>query len=297
MKKVFISFVVLLVTAILHAQVVTTVPAFPIDGNGNVTITFHADQGSMGLNNYTGDVYIHTGVILQGLTGWQNVVTTWASTNPAWKMTAIGNNTYTYTITDIRSFYGVTSGQVIDSLAMVFRDATGNLTGKATGGADIFVKVIQQGAISASFTVPSTQPYFKLQSQTLNTTFVSSQSATLTIYENNILQSTTPNAASVNSTFTGNPGVNWIKGVATAGTATATDSFYYVNIPATDTAPLPAGVHDGVNYIDANTVTLVLVAPDKNNVCVIGEFNNWIAGLPYFMKETPDGTRKLSSRT
>jgi glycosidase len=291
MKKIFTALAVLLLTTVLHAQVVTTSPAFPVDGNGSVTITFHADQGNMGLNNYSGDVYIHTGILIQGFSGWQNVVTTWGVANPTWKMTSIGNNTYTYTIADIRAFYGVTTGQVIDSLAMVFRNTDGSLTGKASGGNDIFVQVVQQGAISASFTLPTTQPYFKTQAQALNTTFVSSANATIAIYENNVLQSTTPNTTIVNSTFTGNPGVNWVKGVATAGAITAVDSFYYVNTPATVTAALPTGMHDGINYIDANTVTLVLVAPNKNKACVVGDFNNWIADLPYFMNKTPDGKR------
>ncbi|MFT4061446.1 MAG: alpha-amylase family glycosyl hydrolase [Edaphocola sp.] len=293
MKRTFLIMLLAMFLCEQGKAQVSTSPAFPVDGNGDVTITFHADQGNQALMNYSGDVYIHTGVILQGTSGWQNVVTTWGSTNAAWKMTAQGNNTYTYTITDIRNFYGVTTNQVIDSLAMLFRDATGNTVGRAAGGADIFVAVVQQGALAGSFTAPTVFPYFKTQAQSLNVTYITSQSADISIYENNVLNTSAANATTASATLTGNAGVNWVKAAATAttGTASRTDSFYYVNVPTVNTAALPAGVHDGVNYVDANTVTLVLVAPGKNYVCVVGEFNNWVADTNYFLNKSPDGSR------
>ncbi|XZF13439.1 alpha-amylase family glycosyl hydrolase [Chitinophagaceae bacterium MMS25-I14] len=290
MKKFFFALICLMGAVMVRAQV-TTVPAFPVDSAGNVTITFNAAQGNQGLMGYTGDVYIHTGVVLQGTSGWSNVVTTWGVANNAWKMTPLGNNQYSYTITNIRGWYGVTAGQVIDSLAMVFRDAGGNTVGRATGGGDIYVKVVQPGGLSAQFSVPAQKPYFKQQAQTLNTTFTCSQAATVSIYEDNVLKSTTANTTTVNTSFTGTPGVHWVKGVAVRNAIAVTDSFYYVNIPATAIAALPAGAHDGVNYNSNGSVTLVLVAPHKNNVCVVGEFNNWVADTAYFMKNTPDSSR------
>jgi 1,4-alpha-glucan branching enzyme len=50
-------------------------------------------------------------------------------------------------------------------------------------------------------------------------------------------------------------------------------------------APLPAGVQEGINYIDDNTVVLVLLAPDKGTAEVTGTFNDW--GLTE-MNKTPD---------
>ncbi|WP_018617388.1 alpha-amylase family glycosyl hydrolase [Segetibacter koreensis] len=56
-------------------------------------------------------------------------------------------------------------------------------------------------------------------------------------------------------------------------------------------APLPAGVKDGINYEPGDTsVTLVLFAPHKNNVSVIGDFNRWVATAKYQMHRTPDST-------
>ena len=52
--------------------------------------------------------------------------------------------------------------------------------------------------------------------------------------------------------------------------------------------PLPAGVEEGINYVDDNTVILVLLAPGKGSANVTGSFNNW-AELE--MNKTPDGER------
>jgi 1,4-alpha-glucan branching enzyme len=55
---------------------------------------------------------------------------------------------------------------------------------------------------------------------------------------------------------------------------------------------VPAGMVDGVNYHAGDTsVTLVLYAPKKTNVSVIGDFNNWTASLPYVMNLSKDTTR------
>lgn len=37
----------------------------------------------------------------------------------------------------------------------------------------------------------------------------------------------------------------------------------------------PAGITDGINYIDDQTVTLLLYAPSKEHVHLLGDFNNW----------------------
>ena len=53
---------------------------------------------------------------------------------------------------------------------------------------------------------------------------------------------------------------------------------------------MPAGVVEGINYNPNNTaVTLVLYAPGKNNVIVIGDFSNWTNQCAYQMNKTPDG--------
>ena len=65
--------------------------------------------------------------------------------------------------------------------------------------------------------------------------------------------------------------------------ATAADTVTYMVKGTTQSAPMPLGVHDGINYIDDNTVTFVLLAPYKQFIYLLGDFNNW----------TPDNSSNL----
>src|SRR4030095_4583357 len=76
------------------------------------------------------------------------------------------------------------------------------------------------------------------------------------------------------------------------GATTKTDTIRFFVTGGITVAPLPAGVRDGINYEANNTVaTLVLYAPLKNRVSVIGEFaeSNWTEQSQYQMNKTPDG--------
>jgi 1,4-alpha-glucan branching enzyme len=55
--------------------------------------------------------------------------------------------------------------------------------------------------------------------------------------------------------------------------------------------PLPDGIADGINYISSTSITFSLYAPGKQNVYLIGDFNNWQTSSPYLMNLTPDSTR------
>lgn len=63
----------------------------------------------------------------------------------------------------------------------------------------------------------------------------------------------------------------------------------YIIEPETESAPLPDNVRDGINYHeDSTSATLVLRAPQKNNVFVIGSFNNWSLNSDFLMKKDGD---------
>jgi glycosidase len=87
-------------------------------------------------------------------------------------------------------------------------------------------------------------------------------------------------------------GTNTIRVVATDGTETVeeTASFFVREDNTTEDLP-SANLRDGINYIDDNTVTLVLYAPFKEFAFVKGSFNNWELSQANQMKRTPDGNR------
>lgn len=63
----------------------------------------------------------------------------------------------------------------------------------------------------------------------------------------------------------------------------------YTITPQVIEEALPSGVVDGVNYsTDATIATLVFTAPDKENVFVIGDFNEWTLDQEYLMKRDGD---------
>ncbi len=59
---------------------------------------------------------------------------------------------------------------------------------------------------------------------------------------------------------------------------------------STQIQSLPAGIREGVNYVDDHVV-LCLYAPEKQDVYAIGEFSNWEKKAEYRMRQTPDKMR------
>ena len=74
--------------------------------------------------------------------------------------------------------------------------------------------------------------------------------------------------------------------VASNGTDTETFNYSYIVNPTVSSEPIPAGLQDGINYgLDDTSVHLVFTAPFKENVFVIGTFNDWSLSDQYLMKK------------
>ena len=127
MKKFYFLAGLTLLLFTLQAQELTPVPTFPLDSN-TVTITVNCALGNQGLFNY-GDtgVYVHIGVITDSSTNsgdWRYVPFTWGTANPAAAATYIGNNLYSFTIHNIRAYFGVPAAEIIYKVAILFRNAS-----------------------------------------------------------------------------------------------------------------------------------------------------------------------------
>ena len=282
MKRYFL-FLLLLVNTFLTANSQITVnPVLPTDAE-QVVITFNA--ATTALNNYTGDVYVHTGVTI-GSTKWQDVKGTWGNNTTQPKLTRTGTNTYTLTVTpNIRQYYGVSTGQIVTQLCFVFRssDAT-----KQT--ADLFYSVHQQG-FTIAFTNPTQdKPIYELNSS-ISVQVNANGSTNLKLLIDNVeVKNTTETSISYSYTAS-TYGKHWFKAIATSSTETKKDSVYILVRPEVTTEALPSGVIPGVNRIDNSTVTLVLNDPPaKKQYCyLIGNFNHWLIDDQYYMKRTSDG--------
>ncbi len=279
-RNTIIAFLLLLSIA-LEAQIITSDPAIPFSSQA-VTIYFDASLGTTGLKDFTGDVYAHTGVITNlsnDGTDWKYVKTNWGENTAETKLSRISTNLYSLEITpSIRNYYGVTEGETITHMTFVFRsDAEYNgsyLEGKDTGGADIFAEVFEEG-LNVSIVNPD-----KNQITNVNTDIAfsasSSEEALLSLFlNNNLVKSLTSTTLTHNFNFD-TPGDYWLKIIAVAAEEEVADSVFVHVMTNQILDPLPEGSQDGINYIDDNTVRLVLYAPGKESVFVIGDFNNWI---------------------
>jgi glycosidase len=289
-KNLLILFTLLFFFSDIAAQV-TTEPVFPSD-NQPVTIIFDATKGNAGLKDFTGDVYAHTGVITDKSTSggdWKYVKAPWGTADPSVKLTRDASNLNLYRITFTpRSYYNVPSSEKILKLAFVFRNADGTKEAKAAGNADIFVTIYETGYF-VKFTNPVDTVLFAdpNTSQTFSGEANSSSALSISI-NGNVVSQVTGTAISYSYTFpSSGDGVVTLTG--NNGTVTSSKSIKYFIKNPSEVAEPPAGVKKGINYISSTSVTLVLEAPFKSFVYVIGDFNNWSPSSTYQMKKSADG--------
>lgn len=271
------------------AQILTTDPSIPVAEQG-VTVYFDATEGNAGLEGFEGEVYAHTGVLTDqssSNTDWRYVKTDWGVNTPETKLTRISDNYYSLDITPtIRDYYGVPEGETITHLAFVFRSEDNSREGKDVGNTDIFAEVYEEG-LNISIITPDETLLLEPGTDVAFEAALS-ESADMELFLNDApVKSVTDNAIEHLFTFD-TPGDFWIKVVATNGELTASDSVFVHIMGSQVDEPVPGGLEDGINYIDDQTVQLVLHAPGKNFVYVIGDFNNWTPRSDARMKRGND---------
>jgi len=293
MKKIILSFSILFLSILSWSQV-TTNPTFITQTGVSFDIIFDASVGNAALKGLTTGVYAHIGVITDksaSSSDWKYVLTTWptsatdAKANTSKNMcTNIGTNLWKLTIgPDIQTFLGVPSTETIKQIALVFRNADGTKTGKTASGGDIFVNVYTAG-LNVLFTNPTSSTSV-IAGTVMNIQFGSSIASNLNLLINgtSVQTATSASTLSYSYTFATANDYTLIAQASLSGVIAADTIQVCVPAPVTDQAR-PAGLKDGINYIDNTTATLLMYAPGKNNVFVIGDFNNWSQLNSYQMK-------------
>jgi 1,4-alpha-glucan branching enzyme len=308
MKRFFTLLLCIINFAITgKSQLLTWTPDFLKD-NDNIVITVDATKGNQGLMGFSGNVYVHIGLITSASSNeddWKYVPFAWATTPPTGQAIPAGTNKWSYTINNIRNFFNVTnSGETIKAIAILFRNATGTLVQR---NADVTVYngnmyvPVYNNTVAVRFTIPPFQPYYvpipetinKQAGDNINLTAIANKSSTMKLYLNGTVILTASNATTISANPTlSASGNQTIMAEANDGITTVTTTFQFFVSSAPNVAPLPAGVKDGINYEAGNTsAVLVLYAPGKSRVSVIGEFagSNWAEQSNYVMNKTPDG--------
>ncbi len=241
------------------------------------------------MEGYTGDVYTHTGVYIDGdESSWEYVIGQWGDNDAQPQLTRIGDDLYELEITpSIREFYGVPDDELITSMNFVFRAATGSPQTE-----DLFVEVVEEG-LNVTIQSPSgLQPMYALGEE-VPIRAAANESDFIELFINEQHMATTTEENLSYDWLADDYGSQDILVVAHGGEETAeAEITIYIRQDVSE-APLPDGVENGINYIDENTVTLVLHDPPalKEFVFVIGDFNDWLLADDYQMYRTPDGTR------
>lgn len=310
LQKILLFSLLTILSVAGSAQLLSWTPQFPseADGGQNFVITMDASKGNQGLLNYTPatDVYVHIGAITNlssSASDWKYVKFTWGAINAAAQCSSLGNNKWQYTINgSLRTYFGITNeSEIIKKIAILFRNGDGSKAQRNNDGSDMYLPVFDNTVVATKITTPLTQPTYipqpepisKSVGDNINITAVANKNATMKLYLNGTVVQTTPNTTTIsaNPTITV-PGNQQIVAEANDGVNTRTDTINFFASSGVVIAPLPTGVRDGINYETDNTaVTLVLYAPFKNRVTVIGEFpgSNWTEQAQYQMNKTPDG--------
>lgn len=279
----------LLILQLANAQVVTTVPAFPTV-DVPVTIIFDATQGNGALAGVPGPIYAHTGLITTDSdtpSDWQYTQGVWGTADPEVLMTEIGDNLYQIEYTSILDFYGASTDDTILQMAFVFRTATGDVVGRAEDGSDIFVDVYEPG-LNVAISSPSTDPLIVELGENIHITAEAVFVDSMYLYVNGVEVIASDLAAIEYDITADEPGLGEIRVVAKGDGDVKQDSTYYYVIGDPIIADVPADLHQGINYIDDNTVTLVLYAPYKEFIFVVGEHSDWLLEEASYMNLDPD---------
>ena len=95
-----------------------------LSDSSDVVITCDSRLGNEGLLDYSGDVFVHVGLITnksRNNNDWRYVKFTWGSREKEALATNVGKNQWSYTIKNIREFFVVEKDERIISLAILFR--------------------------------------------------------------------------------------------------------------------------------------------------------------------------------
>lgn len=281
MKNIYLLFFTLIIN-LGFAQVSWQGGTTP-EANQTATILF--DKTGTGLAAYSGTIYAHTGVTVNG-NAWQNVLGSWGSNSTQPALTLVSGNIYKLDLTPtIQDFYNNPTG-TISKINIVFRSADGT---QQTSDLELPV-----GAFQVSLNSPFENSYNVINS-----------GGSLAISASNSGGSANydllANGMSIN-TFSGTnysfSDTNITENKAyelqiSLGGQTYSKYFNVIVNPVTTSSPLPTGLDIGINYdtADNTKATLVLNAPGKDFVYVAGSFNNWQPNSSHAMVKDPSSSK------
>ena len=287
MKKIFLF---CLLPLIGLAQVSTSPSTIEIDQQITITVDINSTATNCNGMNNPNKVYLHSGVGTDSDAWGVSVVGNWGQDDGVGEMTNNGDGTWSITFVP-QTYYGLSTAEAstITKMGMVFRSEDGSQELKDNGCSDFFLNV---GAFQVTLINPNSSGVILVNSG--NQTQVLAQNnngvANYELFVDGVSYHSASNTTFYQSSFITNITENKAcQLVVTQGSSSITKNFnIYVN--GTVSQAIPNDLEQGINYntIDPSKATLVLEAPHKDFVYVVGSFNDWTPATEYAMKKDPN---------
>ncbi|MFA0963709.1 alpha-amylase family glycosyl hydrolase [Roseivirga sp. BDSF3-8] len=275
-NSTLLFFLMLVVCGNVLGQAFTTTPSFP-SPDQPITITLDLNQAQddraealLDLSQ-KGELFLWSGVGNEDPFEYTPEEQTdfGAALPEPFEFTPLGDDVWSITINDITSFYGVPNGTEITRMGFLAKNTAGNAQTE-----DFVIEFVQGFALRVN--EPASDNVFVTPGGNLNISAETNQTATFTAtFEGNPVDTYT--GTELDFTFSP-PSSGTMEITAVSGTSESLNaSFNIVLSTPTQVQSLPAGAVPGINYnqADDTEATLVLQAPLKNSVYVVGEFTGW----------------------
>ncbi len=201
---------------------------------------------------------------------------TWTNSNEAQKFTNNGDGSYSISFTPQTLYNRTGIGRI--GMLVKAKDGTGDKKSQD--------QLFEVGKFQLTLTAPSTTPTIVNSEDNVTISATASLSADFNLKANGT-SINTQNASTNYSFTTAVTATTNFELEATNGADTKTQNFQVIVKPTVVEESLPSNLKDGLtlNPTDNTKATLVLYAPDKEFVHVIGDFNNWTLNDSYLLKK------------
>ncbi len=292
MKKLYPFFLLLFFSLPAFAQV-TTDPAFPtIDGP--VTLTIDLKQAEDGRAapllelSQKGEIFLWSGA---GDDADAFKFPPPEQTNfnspmaEKFELTPLGDDVWQITLTP-KTFYNIPDGANITQLGVLLKNGDGSAQTE-----DFYIPIYESG-FNLNINTPDLNngDAYTLQNNNFPLSATTNEAADFSLYVNEELFSQQTAASNFELSLpTVEAGIYAVRLVAATATESKEISFTYQVFPQPQVADLPAGLEQGVNIHSETSATFVLLAPQKDFVLLMGDFNNFEPKATYIMNKTADG--------
>ena len=267
---------------------ISTQPAFVSPETTDHVVVIVNVEGS----SVTGgeDLWAHTGVITDKSTSgadWKYVKHSWTENVADCQLTYVGGSIYAMTIAGgPRAFYGVPEGESIVKIAFVFRNATGTKEVK-NNGQDIYIDLVPADELVVKVLSPAHGTIYPIGAE-VDVVAVSQNAKSISLTLNG-QEVKSAEGNKVTYTHTVEAGGDMIfEAIATAEDGSvASDSVTAAALKDTEQRPRPADAKDGVT-VSGTEATVVLYAPGKEQIVLLGDFNRFAPSNDYVMFKDGD---------